>query len=127
VSDLNSTVLVGRLTRDAEYKALSSGLAVAEFSIATNRRDKSGNDQVSYFDLVLMGKAAESVHQYLTKGKQVGVTGELRQQRWESNGSARSKVQVVVKSLQLLGANPGSSRQEPDTYESDSYTDDIPF
>jgi single-strand DNA-binding protein len=77
--DLNRVTLVGRLTRDAELKYTNSGLAVAKLSIAVNRRKRSGDnwtDEVSYFDITLWGKVAESLNQYLQKGKQIAVDGE---------------------------------------------------
>ena len=86
MADLNHVTLIGRLTRDAELKYTPGGLAISSFSIAVNRRRKNGDqwiDEVSYFDINLYGKAAESLKQYLLKGKQVAVDGELRQDRWE--------------------------------------------
>lgn len=105
-NDINHVVLVGRLTRDSELKYTNTGTAIAKFSIAVNRRKRSGDqwtDEVSYFDIVLWGKTAESLNQYLLKGKQIGVSGELRQNRWEQDGQNRSKVEVVANNVQLLG------------------------
>jgi single-strand DNA-binding protein len=109
--DLNHVVLIGRLTRDAEYKILPSGQAVCNFSIAVNRRKKEGDnwvDEPNYFDIVLWGKQADSLNRYLVKGKQVGIDGELRQDRWQQDGQNRSRVVVSVNNLQLLGGGPGA-------------------
>jgi single-strand DNA-binding protein len=108
--DLNHVSLIGRLTRDAEYKVLPSGQAVCNFSIAVNRRRKSGDsweDEANYFDIVLWGKQADSLNRYLVKGKQIGVDGELRQDRWQQEGQNRSKVVVSAANVQLLGGGPG--------------------
>jgi len=108
--DLNHVVLIGRLTRDAELKYTAAGQAVCKFSIAVNRRKKSGDqwvDEPNFFDIVLWGKQGETLNQYLIKGKMVGVDGELRQDRWEQDGQNRSKVEIVAANLQLLGGNPG--------------------
>jgi single-strand DNA-binding protein len=157
MTDLNRVVLIGRLTRDAELKYTAGGQAVCKFSIAVNRRKKSGDqwlDEANFFDVVLWGKSGESLNQYLLKGKMVGVDGELRQDRWEQDGQNRSKVEIVAANLQLLGGgapgggsasygqgNGGSPERRSDGYQErsageappqgggsdDSFTDDIPF
>jgi single-strand DNA-binding protein len=108
--DLNHVSLIGRLTRDAEYKVLPSGQAVCNFSIAVNRRRKNGDsweDEANYFDIVLWGKQADSLNRYLVKGKQIGIDGELRQDRWQQDGQNRSKVVISAINVQLLGGGPG--------------------
>jgi single-strand DNA-binding protein len=108
--DMNHVSLIGRLTRDAEYKVLPSGQAVCNFSIAVNRRRKNGDnweDEANYFDIVLWGKQADSLNRYLVKGKQIGVDGELRQDRWQQEGQNRSKVVISAINVQLLGGGPG--------------------
>ena len=144
--DVNHVVLIGRLTRDAELKYTASGQAVCKFSIAVNRRRKTGDqwvDEPNFFDIVLWGKQGETLNQYLVKGKQVGVDGELRQDRWEQDGQNRSKVEIVANNLQLLGGgnsgngsfNSGSFNKQETAYGSasaggssgDGFTDDIPF
>ncbi|MBP5451875.1 MAG: single-stranded DNA-binding protein [Treponema sp.] len=105
-SDLNSVVLIGRLTRDAELSYLPSGSAVAKIAIAVNRSRKDGEqwiNEVNYFDVSLFGKQAESLKQYLLKGKQIAVQGALRQDRWEKDGQKFSKVNIVANSVELLG------------------------
>lgn len=147
-ADLNSVVLVGRLTRDAEIRYAQSGTAIVKFSLAQTHRRKTGDnwaDESHFFDVTMMGKGAEAVHRFLQKGKQVGIQGELRQNRWEQDGQPRSKVEVFAFSLQLLGGNTGgpgqssgpaparqSSNQGPADYDSyagasDSFDDDVPF
>jgi len=104
-SDLNMVLLVGRLTKDVELKRANSGTAIAELSLASNYRTKHGDnweDAVSYFDCTLMGKRADGLAKYLVKGTRIGVTGELRQDRWEKDGQKRSKVKVHVHDVQLL-------------------------
>jgi single-strand DNA-binding protein len=112
MADINHVVLVGRLTRDAELKYTAGGQAVCKFSIAINRRRKSGDqwvDEANFFDIVLWGRQGESLNQYLVKGKQVGIDGELRQDRWEQEGQNRSKVEIVANNIQLLGGGPGGA------------------
>jgi single-strand DNA-binding protein len=146
MADLNHVVLIGRLTRDAELKYTANGQAVCKFSIAVNRRKKNGDqweDEPNFFDIVLWGRQGESLNQYLVKGKQVGVDGELRQDRWQQDGQNRSKVEIVANNIQLVGGNPGAGggssgggyqerrdggQDKPAPKEhDDGFTDDIPF
>ncbi len=112
MADVNHVILIGRLTRDAELKYTSGGQAVCKFAIAVNRRKKSGDqwvEEASFFDIVLWGRSGETLNQYLVKGKQVAVEGELHQNRWEQDGQARSKIEIMATNVQLLGGTSGSN------------------
>ena len=123
--DLNHVVLIGRLTREAELKYTAGGQAVCKFSIAVNRRKKSGDqweEEANFFDIVVWGRQGEALHPYLVKGKLVAVDGELRQDRWQQDGQNRSKVEIVANFLQLLGGGQGSgSYQERQGSQQASY------
>jgi len=111
--DLNRVVLVGRLTRDSELMYTNSGFALCKFSIAVNRRRKSGDQWIeegNFFDISIWGRRGESLNPYLTKGQQVAVEGQLRQDRWEQDGQKRSKVVVDASNIQLLGGRAEQSR-----------------
>ncbi len=113
MADINHVVLVGRLTRNAELKYTNSGAAVSKFSIAINQRRKKDDqwvDESHFFDIVLWGKVAESLNQYLVKGKQVGIEGQLRQDRWEQEGQSRSRVEIFATNVMLLGGAGGGPR-----------------
>jgi single-strand DNA-binding protein len=113
MSDLNQVIMIGRLTRDAELKYTSGGVAACKFSIAVNRKKKNGDqwvDEANFFDVVLWGRQGEALNQYLAKGKQIGVDGELRQERWQDrdSGQNRSRVEIVASKIQLLGGGNNS-------------------
>jgi single-strand DNA-binding protein len=111
-NDTNIVVLVGRLTRDCELRFTNSGTAVGRFSLAVNRMKRSGDqreEEVSFFDITVWGKQAEVLNPYLTKGRQVSVQGELRQNRWEQDGQSRSRIEVVANNIQLLGGPSGGN------------------
>ncbi|UCF97210.1 MAG: single-stranded DNA-binding protein [Spirochaetaceae bacterium] len=141
MADINQVVLVGRLTRDVELKYTNTGFAIANLSLAVNRRvkkDDTWQDEGNFFNCVLIGKRAEALAQYLVKGKQIGIQGELRQNRWEQDGQPRSRVEIFVNDIQLLGgrsAEQGSAvapdRQAqysaPEIPTADDFDDDIPF
>ena len=157
MSSFSVVVLVGNLTRDAQLKYTPSGFPICTFGVAINTRKKSGDqwvDEANFFDVELFGKSAESLNQYLTKGKMIGVEGELRQDRWEQDGQSRSKVKIVANKVNLLGggnrdgaysgqaAGGGGWKEQADRQqpskprpaspsgnppESDDFSDDIPF
>ena len=117
-ADLNMVALTGRLTREGDLRYSQGGMAILRFSIAVNRvrrgADGSRTDETSFIDCVYFGKAAEGINQYLEKGKQVAINGELRQDRWEQDGQTRSRIQVYVNSITLIG---GSSRGQDGGYQ----------
>lgn len=116
MTDINNVTLIGRATRDAELKYTTAGTAVLNFSLAVNESRKQGDqwvEEVNFFDVILFGKMAETLKQYLTKGKQVAINGRLQQQRWEQDGQPRSKVVVIANAVQLLGGRADESRSAP--------------
>ena len=143
MADINHVVLVGRLTRDAEIKYTNTGTAISRFSVAINRRRRINDqwtDEANFFDVVLWGRQAESLTPYLVKGKQVGIQGELRQNRWEQDGQPRSRVEINASNIQLLGGRPSgqgaptpANERSEDEYDvgrdqaDDGFDDDIPF
>ena len=141
MADINHVVLVGRLTRDAELKYTNSGTPICRISIAVNRRrkvDDQWTEEGNFFDVVIWGKMGEAIAQYLVKGKQIGIEGELRQNKWEQDGQPRSKVEIIANNVQLLGGRGGDRQDAPRSYNNaapagggssskDDFEDDIPF
>ena len=137
MNDLNSVNLIGRLTRDAELRYSSSGMGICKFSIATNRSVKKNDkwqDEASFFDCAMFGKMAESLKQYLTKGQQVCISGELVQNRWEKDGKQMSRVEINVNHVQLIGGKSDKPEQQkadlpntPENFVDDSGDLQIPF
>lgn len=113
--DMNHVSLVGRLTRDIEMRYTPNGLAVGRLALAVNRKVKKGDSweaEASFFDVTLFGKMAEALDPYLTKGSRIAVSGELKQDRWESQGQKHSKVVIIAQDIQLLGS-PKQATQRP--------------
>lgn len=125
MADINTATLIGRLTRDEELKYTPSGAAVGNISIAINRKVKKGQewvDESNFFDVVFFGKQAENLKQYLTKGKQVGVTGFLKQERWtDQNGQNRSAVKIYANDIQLLGGKDSNGNNNAGSNNAPSY------
>lgn len=124
-SDLNVVAMVGRLTRDSELRMTQSGSGILRFSIAVNRRkrsaDGSWSDEANFFDCSMFGKSAQTMANYLKKGRQVSILGELRQDRWNGqDGQTRNRVEIAVNSLQLLGSRQDGGAAPSDGYQSQS-------
>mgnify|MGYP000877803488 CR=1 FL=1 len=116
MADVNHVILIGRLTRDSALTYTSAGMAVCKFAIAVNKRRKQGEqwvDEANFFDIVLWGRSGETLDQYLIKGKQVAVEGELHQNRWEQDGQARSKIEINANNVQLLGGDGQRQQGNP--------------
>jgi single-strand DNA-binding protein len=119
---INRVVLVGRLTRDPELRALPSGSSVSGMRIACNssRRDPDSGDYVdrpNYFDVSVYGPAAESVSRYMRRGSRVAIDGRLEWREWETAEQKRQAVSIVAETVQFLDG-PGE-RGEDDSPGSD--------
>jgi len=105
MSNGNTVVLVGNITRDPELRFTPSGQATASFGLAVNRRWQNRQTQeweeaTSFFDIVCWRELAENASQSLSRGARVIVTGRLEQRSWENQeGEKRSKVEVVADEL----------------------------
>ncbi len=114
--NLNKVFIIGNLTRDPELKALPSGVSVTSFGVATNRvwKDKSGQkkEDVQFHNIVVFGKQAEIVKQYLTKGSSVLIEGRIQTRNWDAkDGTKHSKTEIISERLQFGPRRSGM--QEP--------------
>jgi single-strand DNA-binding protein len=114
---INKAIIYGNLTRDPEMKSLPSGAAVCEFGVATNRvwKDKNGAKQesVDYHNVVVFGKQAEVIKQYLRKGSPIFLEGRIQNRSWDApDGTKRYKSEVVVEKFQF-GPKSGGSVNSP--------------
>jgi single-strand DNA-binding protein len=129
--NIHVDVCEGNLTRDAELKTIGER-SLAAFSVAVNDSYKD-NEYTSYYDFEMWGRYAEAMGPYLKKGTHVVVDSRPKQQRWEKDGSKRSKVVFMVDSIRLVGGqksedNEGSSNgYTPQPKPTEEYDDDIPF
>jgi single-strand DNA-binding protein len=145
---LNKALLYGNLTRDPELRSLPSGMNVVNFSIATNRtfkdRDGKKQEQTDFHNVVVFGRQADTVNQYLKKGSSVFVEGRMQTRSWEKEGQKMYRTEVVADRVQFgpraggggggrsQDAQPeddggGSSGAGIDYPKDDINPDDIPF
>lgn len=144
---LNKALLYGNLTRDPELRSLPNGTPVASFGLATNRvyKDKDGNrqEQADFHNVVVFGRQAETVAQYLKKGSAAFVEGRMQTRSWDGqDGQKKYRTEVVADRVQFgpKGAGGGAynkgdtgesktdaNDQSIDYPQEDINPDDIPF
>jgi len=112
MGSVNKVILVGNLGRDAELRYTPGGAAVATLNMATTEtwNDKSGQKQekTEWHRVVFWGKVAESLTEYLTKGKQVYIEGRLETRQWnDKDGNKRYTTEVKGDKIVLLGGGGG--------------------
>jgi len=146
MGSVNKAILVGNLGRDAEMRFTAGGTPVATVSLATTERftDRDGQkrEDTQWHRVVIWGKTAESLHEYLTKGKQIYVEGRIQTREWtDKEGKQNRTTEIRADKVVLLssggGGGGGRSREryaesvEPsgaDTGPVDTPSDDdIPF
>ena len=101
MADLNGIILVGRITRDPELKKIADDKHVCNFSVA-NTQYVSSSNRTSFFDCTAFNKNAENIVKYVKKGHRIGINGILAQDVWEYEGQKKSKVKIIVNSIQFL-------------------------
>ena len=110
---INKAIIYGNLTRDPELKSLPSGMQVCEFSVATNRvwKDKNGARQEStdYHNVVVFGRQAELVKQYLYKGNGVFLEGRSQTRSWDGQDGTKRYRTEIVPDRSLSGPKSGSA------------------
>jgi single-strand DNA-binding protein len=112
----NKVILIGNLTRDPELRYTPQGTSVCNFGIAVNRRYKQGDevkDEVTFINVVVFGKQADTCGQYLNKGSAVLIEGRLQERRWETEeGQKRSRHEVVAQNVRFLSKKQGAADLE---------------
>lgn len=111
MANFNKVILVGNLTRDVDLKYTPKGTAVANVSLAINRKWKNeageAKEEVTFIDLVAFGRTAEVIGQYQKKGHQAFYEGRLHLEQWDdkTTGQKRQKLKVIIETCQLMGGN----------------------
>jgi single-strand DNA-binding protein len=148
MASFNRVILAGNLTRDPELRYTPKGTAIARLGIACNRKWKSETgelkEEVTFVDVDAFGKQAETIGQYLKKGRPILIEGRLRLDQWEDkqSGQKKSKLGVVLESFQFLdsgggrgGDSEGAAPARPaasaapaaEAHDEPPQDDDVPF
>jgi len=128
MAGLNSVVLIGNLTRDPELRYTPSGVPVCTLRLAVSRNfpNQQGEIEADYFNIVVWRNQAEKCAEFLSKGRQVAVTGRLQSRSWEGNdGQKRTTVEVVADRVVFLGRRDRAEEGLDDLVEVDLAEDDL--
>ena len=136
----NLVVLTGRLTADPELKTTPNGINVTTFSIAVDRRYRSGEErQTDFINIVAWRQSAEFITKYFKKGSLIGIEGSIQTRRYQDkNGNNRTAFEVVANNVQFVESKRDSgSSMEPASFSNagvddfadlgDATDDDLPF
>ena len=120
---MNKVVLIGSITKDPDWKfTAGSGTAVSRFTVAVNRQFKK--DETDFINCVAFGKIAETISQYLTKGRQIAIVGNIRTGSYDAqDGTKRYTTDVAVESFEFIGSK-GNNSSNNDSFN-DGYNDEI--
>ena len=145
MASFNKVILMGNLTRDPELRYTPTGTAVAKLGLAVNRTwrnaDGQQQDETTFVDVDAFGKQAETLGQYMQKGRPILVEGRLKLDQWEdkNTGQNRSKLGVILEKFSFVGGGqsggstntPQSSAPPPTSdvppFEDGPSDDDVPF
>ena len=138
MAGVNKVILVGNLGRDPEVKYLDSGVAVANFSLATteNYKNKQGErvSQTEWHNIVLWRGLAEVAEKYLKKGSSVYIEGKIKNRKWEDkDGNTKYNTEILADNMTMLGGRPADNKTEDASDldnskdDLDSSKDDLPF
>ena len=147
MASFNKVILMGNLTRDPELRYTPKGTAVAKLGLAVNRvwRDAEGQqqDETTFVDVDAFGKQAETLGQYMQKGRPILIEGRLKLDQWEdkNTGQRRSKLGVILEKFTFVGGaggqagGGGGAPQSPSPaptsdvppFEDGPSDDDVPF
>ncbi len=118
---INKVELLGRVGTEPEMKYTPNGAAVTQLRLATDRRRQDGETTADWHNIVVWGKSAEAVNQYVAKGQRVYVAGRLVQNSWETeDGQRRSKTEVHTQEVVFLDSNNGNGNGSGDDGGEDS-------
>jgi single-strand DNA-binding protein len=118
---INKVILVGNVGRDPEIRALPSGTNMAKFTLATTEprfKDQNGEPHTEWHNIVVWGRQAEIIQQFVSKGRQLYIEGHIRTRSYEKDGQKRWFTEVHADNFELLGSRQGGGEAGP---PADSY------
>jgi single-strand DNA-binding protein len=142
MAGLNKVILIGNLGKDPEIRYTPSGVAMANFSLATTEnwtKDGQKESRTEWHRIVAFRRLAEICGEYLSKGKQIYIEGKIQTREWEDkDGNKKYTTEIVASQMQMLGTRDMADAPKPSTAASkksdipeppypDTQDDDIPF
>ena len=124
--NFNKVIIGGRLTQDVELKTTQSGISVASFSVAVNR--KGAERKTDFIDVTAWRNTAEFISKYFSKGSSICIVGTLQKREWtDNNGNKRYATEVVAEEATFVDSKNDSGASEDVHMEELAPDDDLPF
>lgn len=140
MKSVNRVTLIGAVGKDPEIRYTQSGMPIANFSLATSKKNKEKEDVTQWHNLVAFQKTAELVQQFVTKGSKLYVEGEIQYQEYEKDGVKRIATKIIVNDMSFLSdksnqpsnhdTQKAAHNDKKNAYESADCSmvdDDVPF
>ena len=112
---MNQVVIMGRLVRDPEQRVTQSEKQVSTFTLAVNRRYEK--DKADFFNIIAWNKLSEFTQKYLTKGRQIAVSGRLQTRDYEKNGAKVYVTEIIAEEIYFADSKPSDKTEVNVTYE----------
>ncbi len=134
--NLNKVIIGGRLTSEPELKTTQSGISVASFGVAVNRKTKQGEEQKSdFFNVTAWRQTADFVARYFHKGSSICIVGVLQNSSWtDQNGQKHYRTDIVTDEVMFVDSKSDGNQAAPSftntptpKFEEISTDDDLPF
>jgi single-strand DNA-binding protein len=127
---MNKVILIGRTTKDIEFKTTPTGTSVATFSLAVNRnlKNKGGEYESDFFNCVSFSNLADTISRYVKKGDKIGVEGRLQTRNYTNNeGRTVYITEVIVENIEFLQPKPKDTAPETEEFEEIDPFKELPF
>lgn len=113
MAGVNKVIIMGNLGSDPKLSTTQGGMAVCKFSIATSKRKKDGTDVTSWHRCTAFGRTAETIAQYVGKGQQLYIEGELSYGQYEKDGHTVYTTDIFVNEFAFVGGKKEEQPQQP--------------
>lgn len=130
---INTSTIVGNMTKDAEQYSATDGSAIAKFTVAVNSKGKDGTETADFIPVVAFGHTAVYVVSYAGKGTKVAVNGRLKTRTYEAqDGTKRFVMELVANSVEAMSKAPQNGAQavteeKPSWNEIEAVQEELPF
>lgn len=110
MAGVNKAIILGHLGRDPEMTYTPSGLAVCKFSLATSKKMKDGREVTQWHRCTAFDKTGELISQYVNKGSQLYIEGEITYSQYEKDGVTRYSTDIIVREFNFVGSGGGGQQ-----------------
>jgi single-strand DNA-binding protein len=111
MAGVNKAIILGRLGQDPEMTYSQSGVAICKFSLATSRKTKDGQEITQWHRCTAFNKTGELISQYVNKGNQLYVEGEITYSQYEKDGVTRYSTDIIIREFNFINSGGGQQQQ----------------